>query len=116
MLGQEGHDSYPPAAALADHRVHLIDLLDHLGPALGGKGKELFLSKLAAAIRKHTPSYEVCYAPDFRQAVTDSWPASIADNTVRTEWGRKPDYDLAAMTKDILAALRKRHAVSIIGA
>jgi len=26
VLGWEGHDSHPPPAARADHRVHLVDL------------------------------------------------------------------------------------------
>jgi hypothetical protein len=26
VLGGEGHDSHPPPAARADHRVHLVDL------------------------------------------------------------------------------------------
>ena len=45
-------------------------------------------------IRKPTrPGSEVRYEPDFRQAIADSWPASIDDIAARAEWDWKPDYD-----------------------
>jgi len=66
--------------------------------------------ELAAEIRRHIPSFECRYEPDFRQAIADSWPASIDDSAARKEWGWKPDYDLAAMTVDMLAALKQRQA------
>jgi nucleoside-diphosphate-sugar epimerase len=72
--------------------------------------------ELAAEIRKHVPAFEVLFEPDFRQAIADSWPASIDDGAAREEWGWKPDYDLAAMTKDMLAALQARHAAGALGA
>jgi nucleoside-diphosphate-sugar epimerase len=66
--------------------------------------------ELAAAIKKRIPSFVCDYKPDFRQAIADSWPASIDDSAARREWGWRPDYDLARMTDDMLAALRKRQA------
>jgi nucleoside-diphosphate-sugar epimerase len=71
--------------------------------------------ELAAGIRRHIPSFEVRYEPDFRQAIADSWPASIDDSAAREEWDWKPDYDLAAMTADMLAALRKRKEAGTLG-
>jgi nucleoside-diphosphate-sugar epimerase len=72
--------------------------------------------ELAAEIRQHVPAFEVRYEPDFRQAIADSWPASIDDSAAREEWGWKPGYNLAAMTKDMLAALKKRQAAGTLGA
>ncbi len=66
--------------------------------------------ELAAEIRKHVPGFEVIYEPDRRQKIADSWPRSIDDRAAREEWGWKPDHDLASMTVDMLARLRKRHA------
>ena len=66
--------------------------------------------ELAAEIRKHVPGFVCEYAPDFRQAIADSWPASLDDSAAREEWGWSPAYDMASMTTDMLAALRKRQA------
>jgi nucleoside-diphosphate-sugar epimerase len=65
--------------------------------------------ELAAEIKKHVPNFEVVYAPDFRQAIADSWPNSVDDRCAREEWGWKPSYGLAEMTKDMIERLRERH-------
>lgn len=62
--------------------------------------------ELAASIKMHIPEFECTYEPDFRQAIADSWPRSVDDSAAREEWGWKPDYDLSAMTKDMLEKLR----------
>jgi nucleoside-diphosphate-sugar epimerase len=67
-------------------------------------------AELAAEIRKHIPGFVCEYKPDFRQQIADSWPMSIDDSAARREWGWKPDYDLAAMTADMISVLRKRQA------
>ena len=66
--------------------------------------------ELAAEIRKRVPSFVCEYRPDFRQAIADSWPASIDDSAARRQWGWKPSYDLARMTDDMLAVLGRRQA------
>ncbi len=63
---------------------------------------------LALEIKKYVSGFEVEYAPDFRQKIADSWPRSIDDSAARREWGWKPDYDLAAMTADMLDKLTRR--------
>lgn len=69
---------------------------------------------LAAEIRKHIPEFTIDYRPDFRQAIADSWPASIDDSAAREEWGWRPDFDLAAMTKDMLAVLFSRQSAGTL--
>jgi len=66
-------------------------------------------AELAAEIRKHLPDFTVRYEVDpVRQAIADSWPDSIDDTAAREEWGWAPQYDLAAMTVDMLDNLKKK--------
>jgi nucleoside-diphosphate-sugar epimerase len=64
----------------------------------------------AAEIRKHIPGFTIDYAPDFRQAIADSWPESLDDSAARAEWGWNPGHDLASMTADMLKVLSRRQA------
>ncbi|MFP5470436.1 MAG: NAD-dependent epimerase/dehydratase family protein [Bacteroidia bacterium] len=58
--------------------------------------------EIAEAIKQHIPEFTIDYKPDFRQAIADSWPASIDDSVAQKEWGWKADYDLNAMVADML--------------
>lgn len=58
-------------------------------------------------IRKYLPEFEMQYQVDpLRQAIAESWPNSLDDTCAREEWGWKPEYDLDAMTQDMLAKLK----------
>jgi nucleoside-diphosphate-sugar epimerase len=63
--------------------------------------------EIADEIRKHIPDFKMDYETDFRQQIADSWPQSIDDSRARTDWGWKPEYDLASMTKDMLLHLKE---------
>jgi len=65
--------------------------------------------ELVAEIKKHIPDFKCVYKPDFRQKIADTWPQSIDDSVSRKEWGWKPSYTLASMTKDMLEKLCERH-------
>jgi nucleoside-diphosphate-sugar epimerase len=69
---------------------------------------------LAEEIRKHVPEFVIDYDIDpVRQAIADSWPNSMDDSCARVEWGWKPEYDLARMTKDMIEVLsQKAHATT----
>ena len=64
---------------------------------------------LAKYIKKYMPDFQMEYEVDpLRQAIAESWPNSLDDTCARQEWGWKPEYDLDAMTKDMLAKLKER--------
>ncbi len=62
----------------------------------------------AAYIRRYIPDFEISYQVDpVRQAIANSWPNSLEDYAARVEWGWEPDYDLDAMTTDMLQVLTR---------
>ena len=63
---------------------------------------------LAEAIKAEIPEFEIDYAPDFRQAIADSWPSSIDDSEARADWGWQHEFDLARMTREMLEGLQGR--------
>lgn len=65
-------------------------------------------AEIAAEIKKHIPEFAISYAPDFRQDIADSWPQVIDDTDARKDWNWKHQYDLAAMTKDMLENLKSK--------
>ena len=63
--------------------------------------------EIAASIKKFIPEFELDYDVDpVRQAIADSWPNSLDDSAAREEWGWNPEYDLDAMTEDMLEKLK----------
>jgi nucleoside-diphosphate-sugar epimerase len=64
--------------------------------------------EIAAEIKKHIPEFTITYAPDFRQKIADSWPASIDDIRARHDWGWEHKFDLETMTEDMLEHLAKK--------
>lgn len=63
---------------------------------------------VAAEIKKHIPDFTITYEPDFRQQIAESWPESIDDSVAAKDWGWKPEFDLANMTKDMLDNIAKQ--------
>eukprot|EP01114_Cavostelium_apophysatum_P016751 TRINITY_DN4826_c0_g1_i2.p1 TRINITY_DN4826_c0_g1~~TRINITY_DN4826_c0_g1_i2.p1 ORF type:complete len:228 (-),score=45.60 TRINITY_DN4826_c0_g1_i2:50-733(-) len=65
-------------------------------------------TQLAASIKKFIPNFEIEYRPDFRQKIADSWPRSLDDSLARKDWNWNPDFDLDAMTRDMLIRLSSK--------
>ena len=63
--------------------------------------------EIAESIKKQIPEFTIDYEPDFRQAIADSWPASIDDSAARNDWGWQHDFDLEKMTAVMLENLAK---------
>jgi nucleoside-diphosphate-sugar epimerase len=58
--------------------------------------------ELAAQIRQYLPGFNISYAPDFRQRIADSWPASMNGHQGSKDWNWKYEFGLPDMTADML--------------
>lgn len=65
--------------------------------------------EIAAEVERLSPGFTMQYAPDYRQAIADSWPASIDDSHARADWGWKHNYDLKDMANDMFENLKKQY-------
>ncbi|MFC4816442.1 MULTISPECIES: L-threonine 3-dehydrogenase [unclassified Flavobacterium] len=63
--------------------------------------------EIAEEIKKHFPEFTIDYAPDFRQKIADSWPASIDDSRAREDWGWKNDFNMDNMTVEMITKLKE---------
>lgn len=60
-------------------------------------------------IKKYIPDFKMIYEVDpLKQAIADSWPDCMDDSCAREEWDWTPQYDLEAMTVDMLEKLRAK--------
>jgi nucleoside-diphosphate-sugar epimerase len=78
----------------------------HMGHNLAGIS--FSAGELADEIKRHIPDFTCEFVPDFRQKIADSWPQSVDDSLARKDWGWKPKYNLASMTKDMIGELKAR--------
>ncbi len=62
-------------------------------------------AEIAASIKQKIEGFNIKYEPDYRQLIADSWPASIDDYYARKDWGWKPEFNLEAMTREMLLQL-----------
>jgi nucleoside-diphosphate-sugar epimerase len=61
---------------------------------------------ISEEIQNHLPNFKISYSPDFRQAIADSWPSSINDNSAQIDWNWNHEYDLKNMTNTMLKNLK----------
>ena len=61
------------------------------------------------AIKRYKRDFEMEYDVDpLKQGIADSWPDSLDDSCARAEWDWRPQYDLDAMTVDMLKNLETK--------
>lgn len=65
--------------------------------------------ELATEIKKFIPEFECDFSPDFRQKIAENWPQSIDDKEAREQWGWDHEYDITAMTVDMLNVLGEKY-------
>lgn len=106
-------DTYLPMMYMPDAIRATIELMEAPAEKITERtsynlsGVSFSPKEIAAEIKKHIPDFTISYEPDYRQQIADSWPQSIDDSVARNDWGWKPEYDLAKMTKDMLDNLKK---------
>jgi nucleoside-diphosphate-sugar epimerase len=107
-------DTALPMMFMSDAIKATIDLMEadpaklSLRSSYNVGGMSFTPKQVAQAIRKHIPEFEITYEPDFRQAIADSWPASIDDTVARNDWDLKDEFNLESMTKLMLDEIRNK--------
>jgi nucleoside-diphosphate-sugar epimerase len=105
-------DTYLPMMYMPDAIRATIELMEapadkiDIRTSYNLSGMSFSPKEIAAEIKKHIPAFEISYEPDYRQEIANSWPQSIDDSVAQKDWGWKPEYDLARMTKDMLQNLQ----------
>ncbi len=108
------NDTRLPMQFMPDAIQATIDLMeadpDHISvrSSYNVGGMSFSPDQIADNIRKHLPGFSIDYAPDFRQAIADSWPASINDDVAVKDWGLKNEYNLERMTRVMLEEIKKK--------
>jgi threonine 3-dehydrogenase len=68
--------------------------------------------EIAAAVAKRIPGVALTFKSDkVRQAILDSWPKKLDDAEARRDWGWRPQYDLGAMSDDLVAKVRAMYGI-----
>jgi nucleoside-diphosphate-sugar epimerase len=98
-----GPDSALPMMMMSDAIQATLQLMD------ADRGRLTFTpAQLAHEIQSHLPDFVIQYAPDFRQAIADSWPASIDDSVAQRDWDWKAQYDTPALVSKMLDEISKK--------
>jgi nucleoside-diphosphate-sugar epimerase len=107
-------DTALPMMYMPDAIRATIELMEAPAPSLHVRhsynlaGVSFTPAQMAQAIARHLPDFAIDFAPDFRQAIADSWPASLDDTCAQRDWGWRPAYDLDAMVADMLSNLQRK--------
>lgn len=105
-------DTYLPMMYMPDAIRATIELMEAPAELLTVRtsynihGMSFSPKEVSTEIQKHIKDFRISYAPDYRQPIAESWPQSIDDSVARNDWGWKPEYDLAAMTEDMLRNIK----------
>ena len=107
-------DTYLPMMYMEDAIKATIDLMEadeekiKIRSSYNLAGISFSPIEISEEIKKHVPEFEISYAPDFRQAIADSWPQSIEDSRATEDWGWNGSYDISSMTVAMLEGLKQK--------
>lgn len=65
-------------------------------------------SEIYEQIKLQYPDFDISYAPDFRQQIADSWPATIDDSKARQDWQWQENYDLEGLVEVMITNLSEK--------
>ncbi|MFZ4770345.1 MAG: NAD-dependent epimerase/dehydratase family protein [Ferruginibacter sp.] len=105
-------DTYLPMMYMPDAIRATIELMEapandiSIRTSYNLSGMSFSPKEIAEEIKKHIPEFGISYKPDYRQDIANSWPQSIDDAVAQKDWGWKPEFDLALMTKDMIDNLK----------
>jgi len=105
-------DTYLPMMYMPDAIKATIELMEApaakilVRTSYNIAGMSFSPKEIAAEIKKHIPTFEITYKPDYRQQIANSWPQSIDDSVARKDWRWQEDYDLKRMTDDMFTNLK----------
>ena len=105
-------DTYLPMMYMPDAIRATIELMEAPAEKITVRtsynisGMSFSPKEIGNEISKHIPGFSMKYEPDYRQQIANSWPQSIDDSVATADWGWRPEYDLAFMTKDMLENLQ----------
>lgn len=105
-------DTYLPMMYMPDAIRATIELMEapandiSIRTSYNLSGMSFSPKEIAEEIKKHIPEFGISYKPDYRQDIANSWPQSIDDAVAQRDWGWKPEFDLALMTKDMIDNLK----------
>lgn len=105
-------DTYLPMMYMPDAIRATIELMEAPADRISVRtsynlsGMSFSPREIANEIKRHRPEFAIHYQPDYRQAIADSWPQSIDDSVARRDWGWKEEFNLEAMTRDMLVNLQ----------
>ena len=101
-------DTYLPMMYMPDAIRATIELMEapveniSIRTSYNISGMSFSPKEIAEEIKKHLPEFTINYKPDNRQQIAESWPQSIDDRVARNDWNWKPEFDLEAMTRDMI--------------
>jgi len=107
-------DTALPMMFMDDAIENTIKLMNADGAKLSQRssynmaGISFTAEELATAIKKRIPDFTATYKPDFRQAIADSWPASIDDSIAQKDWGLKAEFDLDRICDVMLEKVKEK--------
>ncbi len=107
-------DAYLPMLFMSDAIKATIDLMCSdksrltVQSSYNVGGLSFSPKELSEEIKKHKKDFKITYNPDYRQAIADSWPASIDDSVAKKDWNLSYEIDIIKLTDIMLKGVKDK--------